>query len=586
MALPAVQPESHDATWQFPVNDDGVVYGFVNAAAEHFRSDPMNHLVREAVQNAMDAKLEGLVQPVHVAFVESEVSTSAIGGDSLRPHVESCLALAKSEGQDEAIIAYTRGLEALEQATVNCLSIIDSGTTGLVDDRWNALVIQEGVVRKNQPNSGGSYGIGKNAVFNVSDLQTVMYSTRYIARRVGREERLQGKSRLIAHTAPWESDTQLQHMGFYRTQSKQPLRGRQIPVPFKLADTGTGVFVLGFNPHCGNWAKAAVDAVLENFFFALHHQQLVVEIQTNSEQQAIKLNHETADQHFVSSRRTPCYAYYRAIRDGSVRTVQAEHPLGPLHLYLLKGEGSRRTACLNHNGMLITDSRERKRNWLAPQNRNFWPDYAAVIAAATPQGDAWLRTMESPGHDAITPQQILDTEARNQAETVLNHARNALRETYDREFNTAQYEESSNLTELAYALPYRDKTAQGDRPLFAHVVKGKSLSAPHKAPLSETEGTQAPTILNQRIVSTGPNQLVIAFTVDRPGQIAIRLNPVGAERGSETSVQLIEALDLDYPETLINLGDGDIALVAETNRRMRLKVTAAQDIAHLAFTLS
>ena len=57
--------------------------------------------------------------------------------------------------------------------------------------------------------------------------------------------------------------------------------------------------------------------------------------------------------------------------------------------------------------------------------------------------------MESPGHDAITPQQIWDASDRRQAEAILNQARNALLEVYDNGFNTSQYEATSNLTELA-----------------------------------------------------------------------------------------------------------------------------------------
>ncbi len=211
--------EIQQAAWQFPPNQEGAEYGFGDAASAHFRADPMAHLVREMIQNAMDAKLDGLAGPVHVAFSEAEIPTSAIGGDSLRLHIESCMLLAKEKKQAEAATAYTKALEVLDQPTISCLSVIDSGTTGLVDDNWNALVMQEGIAHKTRPAAGGSNGIGKNAVFNLSDLQTVMYSTRYLARRKGREEKLQGKSRLVTHPDPTGKDTQLQHVGFYRTDS-------------------------------------------------------------------------------------------------------------------------------------------------------------------------------------------------------------------------------------------------------------------------------------------------------------------------------------------------------------------------------
>ena len=577
--------DAHQATWQFPSNEGGAEYGFVDAAAAHFRADPMAHLIREMIQNAMDAKVDGLDEPVRVFFTETEIPTTLIGSDSLRSHVAACLEASKEKGQTEAATAYANALEALGQPTINCLSIVDTGTTGLVDANWDALVTQEGVAHKSRPASGGSNGIGKNAVFNVSDLQTVMYSTRYLARRKGREEKLQGKSRLATHTDPSGRNVQLQHVGFYRTEAAQPLRGREIPDAFRLADTGTGIFVLGFNAHCANWAKAAMAAVLENFFFAIHNRQLVVEIQANEDQRAVMLNHETIDQHFATVGRTANYAYYRAIRDCIAHTVQIDDPLGDLQVHLLKGEGPRRTAHLNRNGMLITDSRERKRNALAPQNRNFWPDYAAVLVAATPQGDDWLRAMENPGHDAITPEQIRDAAQHRQAESILNQARKALREVYDRAFDSARYRAGSNLSELAYALPELSLDAPKDIPLKTTVIETHRQPMRLQTPAETPSGDLAPALLNQRIISTGGKEAMIAFDVEYAGAVTLNLHPTGAERISETRIDITDVEDLDYPGTPAFLSGGSATINVEENRRVRLKVTAAQDIANLAFTL-
>ena len=573
-----------DATWQFPSNQDGAEYGFGDAAAAHFRANPMAHLVREMIQNSMDAKVDGLYEPVRVVFKKIEIPTHIIGGDSLRPHLDACLALARERKQPETATAYANALEALDQPTVSCLSVIDSSTTGLVDDNWKALVIQEGIAHKSRPASGGSNGIGKNAVFNVSDLQAAMYSTRYLARRKGREEKLQGKSRLITHPEPEARHVQLQHVGFYRTEDGQPLRGKQIPEVFRLTETGTGVFILGFNARCDNWARATIQAVLENFFFAIHHQQLVVEIQADPEQSAISLSHETIDQHFATIGKGENYAYYRAVRDSAAHSVPVDAPLGPLQVYMLKGEGPRRTACINRNGMLITDSRERRRNGLAPQNRNFWPDYAAVVMAATPGGDEWLRTMENPGHDAITPQQIRGTFDRRQAEAILSEARNALHEAYESGFNTAQYQATSNLTELAYALPERPPDVQEDIPLTTTVIGAKPQFVQLQAPMEAASADRAPALLNQRIVSMGPNEATIAFNADRAGAVAIKLHPTGAERGSDTHIDITDVENVDHPEMPIALSDGVVTLNVESNQRVRLKIRAAQDIAHLAFT--
>ena len=584
MSGTTTQTGSPRATWQFPSNQDGAEYGFGDAAAAHFLANPMAHLVRETIQNSMDAKVDGLYEPVRVVFKKAEIPIHFIGGDSLRPHLDACLALARERRQPETVTAYANALEALDQPTVSCLCVVDSGTTGLVDDNWKALVIQEGIAHKNRSASGGSNGIGKNAVFNVSDLQTVMYSTRYLDRRRGREERLQGKSRLITHPEPEAEHIQLQHIGFYRIEDGQPLRGKQIPDVFRLAETGTGIFIPGFNARCTNWARATMAAVLENFFFAIHHQQLVVEIQADPEQSAVALSHETIDQHFMTIGKGENYAYYRAIRDSAAHTIPVRDPLGPLQVYMLKGEGPRRTACINHNGMLITDSRERKRNGLAPQNRNFWPDYAAVVMAATPGGDEWLRTMENPGHDAITPQQVRGNFGRRQAETILSEARNALHEAYESGFSTAQYQATSNLIELAYALPERPLDVPEDIPLTATVIGAKPQFVKLQAPMEAASGGRAPTLLNQRIVSTGRNEATMAFNADRAGEIFIKLYPTGAEGGGDTYIEITDVENIDDPEMPITLSDGVVILNVDSNQRVRLKITAAKDIAHLAFT--
>ena len=98
----------------------------------------------------------------------------------------------------------TLALDTVRIRNVPCLKIEDAVTTGLTDRRWNALVLQEGAVSKGNGAPGGSFGIGKNAVMNVSDLQTVFYSTRYVQGRKGRVEKLQGKAtyRLLSSVIP------------------------------------------------------------------------------------------------------------------------------------------------------------------------------------------------------------------------------------------------------------------------------------------------------------------------------------------------------------------------------------------------
>ena len=73
---------------------------------------------------------------------------------------------------------------AISEPTISCLAITDSGTTGLRDDNWRNLIFREGTpTNTGSQTKGGSFGFGRNAPFNLSDCNTVIYSTRYTSLR-------------------------------------------------------------------------------------------------------------------------------------------------------------------------------------------------------------------------------------------------------------------------------------------------------------------------------------------------------------------------------------------------------------------
>ena len=143
--------------------------------------------------------------------------------------------------------------------------------------------MQEGSVQKPGEAPGGSNGIGKNAVLNVSDLHTVFYSTRYVAGRRGRVEKFQGKAILMDHPDPENQKHNVQHVGFFSLPEGKPILTTQIPDFFRLPEVGTGVFAMGFNPKSANWVDEVTEAVIENFFYAVHHKKLVARIRQSDQ---------------------------------------------------------------------------------------------------------------------------------------------------------------------------------------------------------------------------------------------------------------------------------------------------------------
>lgn len=147
-----------------------------------------------------------------------------------------------------------------------CLSIIDANTYRLQGNNWNALIHQEGAVIKSTAAPGGTFSVGKNAPFNLSDLTTAFYSTWFLTKR-GKHEQLEGKSVLILHHNPDQKQALqqiLQHVGFYRNLDGTPIQGRQIPDYFWLCQSCTGVYIIGFNPGGRDWEAEIILAILRN----------------------------------------------------------------------------------------------------------------------------------------------------------------------------------------------------------------------------------------------------------------------------------------------------------------------------------
>lgn len=188
-------------SWHFPARGWGLDV-IQDSSSTHFRDDPIPKLVREVLQNSLDANDKNLAGPVSVTIAERYVPSQSIGADELAKHVESCLTRAVEEDRASLRKFYEQASRAVQSEQIRCLQVIDSGTLGLKGRAWNALVFQEGSVEKPGSAPGGSNGVGKNAVLNVSDFRTVFYSTRYVQLREGRIEKFQGKATLMDHRNP------------------------------------------------------------------------------------------------------------------------------------------------------------------------------------------------------------------------------------------------------------------------------------------------------------------------------------------------------------------------------------------------
>ena len=116
--------------------------------------------------------------------------------------------------------------------------------------------------------------------------------------------------------------------------------GRDIPRFFRLEQTGTGVFVMGFNPHSSDWVDEIATAAIENFFHAVHHRNPTVEVQP-ADGSPIRIDHRTIDCLFerlkpINRNAVHCYRTIRDMQEDEVEITRA----GPEQVNCGTGETS------------------------------------------------------------------------------------------------------------------------------------------------------------------------------------------------------------------------------------------------------
>ncbi len=172
-------------SWKFGNNDTRENEGPNNAGIANFTDDRTGGLVREVIQNSIDARASN-ADPVEVSFQTELMPIEHLDLAGLkRAMVASVSSYANDDRHRKQ---FKRGVKTLSRAIqtghIVALKITDRNTNGASDekellDKWHSLTKTVGLSAKDMKDSGGSFGIGKHAAFAVSDLRTVLYSTAY-----------------------------------------------------------------------------------------------------------------------------------------------------------------------------------------------------------------------------------------------------------------------------------------------------------------------------------------------------------------------------------------------------------------------
>ncbi|MBE7703874.1 MAG: hypothetical protein E7Z89_07490 [Cyanobacteria bacterium SIG28] len=279
--------------WRFPPLSGGTRQGYTNNDIEVFKGNELiDNLAREICQNSLDAHSDDSNSPVKVVF---ELKKFAREDYDVFAGYSECLQGCREywgEEMDAKLSRFISNAEkTLTEDKIPVLIASDYNTKGLSGSRshkisssWEALTGSDGVSVKQDENSAGSYGIGKNAPFACSSLSMVFYNT--MAEDM--QSAFIGVARLATLNNAAGEPTQ--RVGKYQCNDEENKCWKPIYDNdkngfrdcFKRTGRGTDVIIVGFNQE-PNWIKNVTQAVLKNFFVAISENRLIVELKDGNE---------------------------------------------------------------------------------------------------------------------------------------------------------------------------------------------------------------------------------------------------------------------------------------------------------------
>ena len=427
--------------WSFPATIAGQRYGFNHSGVYTFKSTPLQSVVREMIQNSMDARKQ-VDQPVQVSFELLEKRVEEIPDyEKFKLFVSKCVQASNQDADEKGVDFFKNASRLLHpDKALRILKIKDSNTWGLGDtsdgrSRWESLVKSQGVTTQANGDAGGSFGIGKDSVFIASQLRAVFVSTLF-EKEGELNHWTQGKAIFRSFNHDEVGLTQdrgywgicnddCEHMNGFRDECPTWLQHCLSEDELVEGNTGTTVSVLGFNDNWVNWEKDLKIAVAVNYFSAIYHQDLTVNIQGvelnrdvlielfDSEQLVSYMEESDSynSQHIKTWKKHKSY-FQTLLPDDNVKVVESalQEGLGLVKLRVLKGEGFAKKIAAIRNGIFITEDIHNQLNSGFGQCEEF----IATFECLNEDGNEILRKQEPPQHNEFKLSLVESDEERSQ----------------------------------------------------------------------------------------------------------------------------------------------------------------------------
>lgn len=431
--------------WFFSESPKNQDLGPNDAKFEIFKPD-INSLVRESIQNSMDAVDDDSV-PVRMSFkIKSFKGSSYPNFFELKRHVDGCL----EYWGDDAKNVFAPIRKALHISSgrerLHYIEVSDANTSGMEYEsgnnktKFHGFLHSTGASNKKSANSGGSFGIGKAAYFAMSPLRSIIVST------MTQEgvHTFQGVSMLCTHIVDGILRTPI---GFYSTNNENPVVDEnEIPERFKRTEPGTSINIMGIQIESQEDKHAIYEeikiSVLRNFWLAIYNDRLDVVIgdETIDSSNIIQLVElyfpEISDNRRKGNVNPRPYLELVAnarLDDKRYMLINGNLThLGEVKLYIYRHpEGRGTIQYFRMPNMMV------KREKLSAANNFF-----SVFICDNPKGDKKLKKMETVAHDDWDARnwkpRELDGSVSKEAKAIMEELEVFIRESIDEAFGNLQ----------------------------------------------------------------------------------------------------------------------------------------------------
>jgi hypothetical protein len=372
--------------------------GLNNAAILTFSKDVLDALVKELTQNSIDALA------IRGSKLKIRIRMESIFKKEI-PNIEQIDSILDKmivywHRQKDFVNFFNDAKQILQADSLHTFIFEDFNTKGLLGDcnsgTFKSLLLDEGVSDKDHKNSLGGFGIGKNAFFAFTGLQTVFYSSYNqegckfmgVTKLAEYKDENDFKRNNRIYYGQWEKalPDQTSDLGCIYDEDL-------IPEFFKRNENGLSSFAIGVH-NSDQWQTHTKQALIRNYWFLFENDLLEAEIDGETINNSNYFNE--AEKIFIED--MSILSYIKTFKDPQVNVKENIVHIDNINILLREaspGENYPNRIVIIRDGMMIKE--------VFPGVSGLPNNISGIIYCDNPNGNEILGKMEPPAHNDFVP---------------------------------------------------------------------------------------------------------------------------------------------------------------------------------------